>query len=262
MKHLFNKQPHPQPLSKREGSIRPTFRVKLILLLFALTICQSTCLAQKKDTVFHQHLVIKFAPLMYVGTHAAVQAGLETNITQKMTVGFDYAYGNSEMASYQKGGSYYEGEVSQRYRLDLRWYERPFASSKSRGNRFWGVEFFNRTNTYSTPITIGRGSLGGNRYNYYERSSSDATYQVWGVFFKYGNVQTLSERFFLEYYAGIGLTQRSNKIASPSTLGEFDGLQTWNDSGSFNYWTFHSPNNFSRMGGDFLLSIKLNYRIF
>jgi hypothetical protein len=237
--------------------------MKHLSLIFIIITCQISSSAQQKDSIFRQHLVIKFAPLMYFGTHAAVQIGLEANLTQKMTLGFDYAYGNSTIASYQKGGSYYDGEVSQRYRLDLRWYERAFASSKHRGNKFWGVELYNRTNTYLTPITIGRGSLGGNQqYNYYERSSSDATYQVWGVFFKYGNVHTLNDHFFLEYYTGIGLTQRSNSIKTPSSLGEYDGIRSWNDSGSFNYWTFHSPNNFSRVGGDFLLSAKLNYRIF
>jgi hypothetical protein len=229
------------------------------IIISALT--QITCLAQKKDTVYHQHLVVKFAPLMFFGSHAAVQFGLETNFTQKMTFGFDYAYGDSDLASYQKGGSYNDGEKSQRYRLDLRWYEKQFVNSNRRNNNFWGVEFFNRTNTYITPVIIGRGFLTNNQYNYYERSSAEATYQVWGIFFKYGNVHTLNAHFFLEYYAGLGLTQRSNSIVNPPTLGDFDRIREFNDSGTFNYFTFHSQNSFSRKGGDFLLSLKLNYRI-
>ncbi len=244
------------PSLKGEG-----FRMGYIIpLISVLIFCQITSLAQEKDTVFHQYLVVKFAPLMYFGTHAAVQFGLETNLTQKMTVGFDYAYGDSEMASHQKGKSYYDGEISQRYRLDLRWYERPFASSKSRGNQFWGLEFFNRTNTYDTPITIGRGQLGPNQYNYYERTSASATNQVWGIYFKYGKVYTLSSRFFLEFYAGLGVTRRSNTITKPTSLGEFDQIS--DRSSDINFWGFHSQKNYREVGGDALLSAKLNYRIF
>jgi hypothetical protein len=275
MKHLScivsqDVKPHPQPLSDGEGSIRRFFSPLSIgeglgvrfyvLSIFILIICHTSSLAQKKDTVFRQHLVLKFAPLMYFGNQAAIQVGLETNLTQKMTIGFDFAYGDSEIASHQKGGSYYEGEVSQRYRLDLRWYESSFASSKYRGNQFWGMEFFNRTNTYATPVTIGRGILGTNQYNYYERSSANATNQVWGIFFKYGNVHTLSSRFFLETYVGLGVTRRSNTITKPVTLGEFDQLA---DRGSsINFWGFHSQTDYREVGGDFLLGAKLNYRIF
>lgn len=233
--------------------------LSIIIVFFLSDIC---CFGQKKDSINHQHLFLKFAPFTYLGTHAAIQFGLETNITQKMTIGFDYAYGNSDLASYQKGGSYYDGEVSRRYRLDVRWYEDQFTSTKFRNNDFWGVEFYNRTNTYHTPIVIGRGFLQGNRYNYYERSSSEATYQVWGIFGKYGKVHTLNSHFSLEYYAGLGISERSNTIATPTTLGEFDRVQDYGSSSSFNVWEFHSSNTFKRVGGDVLLSAKLNYRIF
>ena len=126
----------------------------VIIFFFLSQIC---CLGQQKDIINQQHLVLKFSPFTYLGTHAAIQFGLETNLTQKMSVGFDYAYGNSDLASYQKGGSYYDGEVSRRYRLDLRWYENQFASSNLGRNSFWGVELFNRTNTYNTPIVVGKG---------------------------------------------------------------------------------------------------------
>jgi hypothetical protein len=234
--------------------------MKHLFIIYILTVCQSACLAQKKDTVFYQHLVVKFAPLMYFGNQAAIQFGLETNLTKKMTLGFDYAFGDSEIASRQKGGSYYEGEVSRRYRLDLRWYEKPFASSKSKGNQFWGMELFNRTNIYDTPVTIGRGQLGPNQFNYYERSSASATNQVWGIFFKYGKVYTLSSRFFLEFYGGLGVTKRSNSITKPALLGEYDQLT--DRSSSINFWGFHSQTDYNEVGGDVLLSAKLNYRIF
>jgi hypothetical protein len=236
--------------------------MKYLLLIIVFVLSQFSVFSQKNDAIYHQHLVVKYAPLVFFGTHAAVQFGLETNLSKKTTVGFDYAYGSSELASYQKGGSYYDGEVSQRYRLDVRWYENQFASSIVRNNIFWGVEFFNRTNTYKTPVTIGRGLLTNNQYNYYERSSSEATYQVWGIFFKYGNGHTLNPHFFLEYYAGIGLTQRSNIISSTVSLGEFDRIIDFGNSNTFNYFTHHTPSNFSRKGGDFLLSLKINYRIF
>jgi hypothetical protein len=236
--------------------------MKYIPLLVVFVLGQYSVFSQKNDTIYHQHLVIKFAPLVFFGTHAAVQFGLETNLSKKTTVGFDYAYGSSELASYQKGGSYYDGEVSQRYRLDLRWHENQFASTNRRNNTFWGIEFFNRTNTYNTPISIGRGLLTNNQYNYYERSSAEATYQVWGIFFKYGNVHTLNSHFFLEYSAGIGLTQRSNTISTPVNLGEFDRVLGFGNSNTFNYFTYHTPSNFSRKGGDFLLSLKINYLIF
>jgi hypothetical protein len=203
---------------------------------------------------------------MYFGTHAAIQFGLETNLTQKMTVGFDFAYGDSDLASYQSGRSgksYYEGEVSRRYRLDFRWYENQFASSNFRKNSFWGVEIFNRTNTYNTPITIGRGTLQNGRYNYYERSSSEATYQVWGIYGKYGKVHALNSHFSIEYYAGLGVAERSNSIASPSILGEFDRVISNSGNNSyFNIWNYHSSDTFKKVGGDFLLSAKINYRIF
>lgn len=232
-----------------------------IIIVFILS--QICCLGQKKDSINHQHLVLKFAPMMYFGTHAAIQFGLETNLSKKMTIGFDYAYGNSDLSSYQKNGSYYDGEVSQRYRLDLRWYENQFATPKFRRNGFWGVELFNRTNTYNTPIVVGRGLLPGNRYNYYERTPSEATYQVWGIFGKYGNVHALNSHFSIEYYAGLGVAQRSNSIASPSVLGEFDRvIVNQGNSSFFNIWQFHSSDTFRKVGGDFLLSAKINYRIF
>ena len=237
--------------------------MKYLSILMVLFLNQICCFGQKKDSINHQHLVLKFAPFTYFGTHAAIQFGLETNITKKTAIGFDFAYGNSDLASYQKGGAYYDGEVSRRYRLDLRWYEHEFASSKFRNNSFFGVEFYNRTNTYNTPIVIGRGLLQNNRYNYYERTSSEATYQVWGIFGKYGNVRTLNSHFSVEYYAGLGVTQRSNTIASPTTLGEFDRVSdNGNSSSSFNIWQFHSSSTFKRVGGDVLLSAKINYRIF
>lgn len=240
--------------------------MKSLSIIIVFFLGQISCFSQQKDTLNHQHLVLKFAPFTYIGTHAAIQFGLETNLTQKMTVGFDFAYGNSDIASYQtgkSGKSYYEGEVSRRYRFDLRWYENPFASSKLRRNSFWGMELFNRTNTYNTPITVGRGLLPDNRYNYYERTSSEATYQVWGIFGKYGNVHALNSHFSIEYYAGLGVAQRSNSIASPSILGEFDRVVVnQNNSSFFNIWQFHSSDTFKRVGGDFLLSAKLNYRIF
>ena len=240
--------------------------MKYLSIIIVLVLSQICCLGQKKDSVNHQHLVLKFAPMMYFGTHAAIQFGLETNLTQKMTLGFDFAYGNSDIASYQTGNwgkSYYVGEVSRRYRLDLRWYENPFGSFKFKGNNFWGVEIFNRTNIYNTPIVVGRGLLPNNRYNYYERTSSEATYQVWGIFGKYGNVQALNSHFSIEYYAGLGVAERSNSIASPNVLGEFDRvINNVSDSNFFNIWNFHSSDTFKRVGGDFLLSAKLNYRIF
>jgi hypothetical protein len=236
--------------------------MKYFLLIFALISCQISSLAQKEDSVYHQHLVLKFAPMMFFGTHAAVQFGVETNLAKKISLGFDYAYGDSELASYQKGGSYFDGEISQRYRFDVRWYEHQFASSRVRNNVFWGVEFLNRTNTYNTPVTIGRGLLNNNQYNYYERSLAEATYQVWGVFFKYGKVHTLNSHFFLEYYAGLGITQRINKISNPVNLGEYDRIMDFGNNNSFNYFTFHTPSNFNRKGGDFLLSFKINYQIF
>ena len=240
--------------------------MKYISIIIVFLLSQIFCFSQKKDTVNHQHLVLKFAPFTYFGTHGAIQFGFETNLTQKMTLGFDFAFGNSDIASYQTGKwgkSYYEGEVSRRYRLDLRWYENPFGSFKFKGNSFWGVELFNRTNTYEMPVVVGRGLLPNNRYNYYERTSSEATYQVWGIFGKYGNVQALNSHFSIEYYAGLGVTQRSNSIASPNVLGEFDRvIINQNNSNFFNIWQFHSSDTFKRVGGDFLLSAKLNYRIF
>lgn len=236
--------------------------MKYFSLIFALVLCQFLGLAQKKDTTYHQHLVIKYAPFTFFGTHAAVQFGLETNLSQKTTIGFDYAYGNSDLSSYQTGSAYYDGEVSQRYRLDLRRYESQFASSNVKNNIFWGVELFNRTNTYDMPITIGRGLLGNNQYNYYERSSAEATYQVWGIFFKCGNVHILNSHFFLEYYGGLGITQRSNKVKNPVMMGEFDRIMEFESISTFNYFTYHTSSNFSRKGGDFLLSVKINYRIF
>lgn len=235
-----------------------------IIIVFILS--QICCLGQKKDSINHQHLVLKFAPMMYFGTHAAIQFGLETNLSKKMTIGFDYAYGNSDLSSYQRGGSgksYYDGEVSRRYRLDLRWYEKQFASPKFKRNSFWGVELFNRTNTYNTPITIGKGKLQDGRYNYYERTSSAATYQVWGIYGKYGMVHALNSRFSIEYYAGLGVAERSNSIAQPNVLGEFDRvISNTNNSSYFNIWQFHSSDTFRKVGGDFLLSTKINYRIF
>jgi hypothetical protein len=227
--------------------------LSIIIVLFLSQIC---CFGQKKDSINHQHLVLKFVPFVYLGTHSAIQFGLETNITQKTTIGFDFAYGSSDITSY------YDGEVSRRYRLDLRWYEKQFASPKFRSNSFYGVEFYNRTNTYNTPIVIGRGLLPNNRFNYYERTSSEATYQVWGIYGKYGNVRTLNSHFSIEYYAGLGVAERLNKIASPSTLGEFDRVQDNGGNSSFNVWQFHSSSTFKRVGGDILLSAKLNYRIF
>ena len=232
----------------------------VIIFFFLSQIC---CSGQQKDIINQQHLVLKFSPFTYLGTHAAIQFGLETNLTQKMSVGFDYAYGNSDLASYQKGGSYYDGEVSRRYRLDLRWYENQFASSNLGRNSFWGVELFNRTNTYNTPIVVGKGALSNGRYNYYERTSSEATYQVWGIYGKYGKVYALNPHFSIEYYAGLGVAERSNAIASPRVLGEFDRvISNTGNSSYFNIWNFHSSDTFKRVGGDFLLSAKINYRIF
>lgn len=215
---------------------------------------------QQKDSLNKQHLVIKLAPLTYFGTYGAIQVGLETNITPKITLGFDYAYGDYNLAINKTKGTYTEGEICQRYRLDLRFYQHTWGALNHRNNTFWGVELFNRNNDYNTPVVMGRGLIQGNQYNYYENSSADANFQVWGLYVKYGNVHQLGSRFSLEYYGGLGLVKHINSIKPPATLGEFDRI-TGRGTG-FNFWGNQSSSNFDRIAGDVLLSIKLNFSLF
>jgi hypothetical protein len=237
-------------------------------LLIILILYQIKGFSQK-DSTYRNHLMVKLAPFTYLGTHAAIQVGLETNLNSKITLGFDYAYGNSDIASYQKGGSYLDGESSHRYRLDYRWYDRPFAKENVRVNRFWSVELFNRTNYYPSTTTIGRNCAFASGFNnscgYYERLSDDTIYQVWGIFFKHGITQQISPHFWLEWYGGLGVTSRTNTIGK-YTLGANDRVFTneapdSNGSG-FSIFDFHSATNFRRVGGDILLSFKVNYRIY
>jgi hypothetical protein len=233
-------------------------------LLIILTLYQFSSLAQK-DSTYQNHLIVKLAPFTYLGTHAAIQVGFETNITQKMTIGFDYAYGNANMASYQKGGSYVDGESSNRYRFDFRWYEKIFTQTRYNRNQFWGVELYNRTNYYPSITTIGRNcSYNNNGFrnscSYYEKLSDDTIAQVWGIFFKYGQVRQIDNRFSIEWYGGLGLSSRTNTIGKYS-LGAND-IVFGDNNGDNSYFNFHKSSNFSRKGGDILLTIKFNYRIF
>ena len=77
--------------------------MKYISIIIVFLLSQISCFSQKKDSINHQHLVLKFAPFTYFGTHGAIQFEFETNLTPKMTISFDYAHGNFDIASYQTG---------------------------------------------------------------------------------------------------------------------------------------------------------------
>ena len=107
-------------------------KIYLILLLwlsFSLTFAQ-------KDSTFHQHLLIKLAPITYVGMFPAIQIGLETNADATNTLAFDYAYGNYAIAVGKTGNGFIEGESSHRFRFEYRWYRRPFAEEDISRNTF------------------------------------------------------------------------------------------------------------------------------
>ena len=233
-------------------------------LLIIMVLCQFSSFAQV-DSIFRHHLIVKLAPFTYLGTHAAIQVGFETNITQKMTIGFDYAYGNANLASYQKGGSYIEGETSNRYRIDFRWYQNAFTAYRYGRNQFWGMELYNRTNYYPSITTIGRncsytnGGF-GNSCSYYEKVSDDTIAQAWGIFFKYGQVRRLDDKFSIEWYAGLGVSSRTNTVGK--YISGANDIVFGDNNGNNSYFNFHKSSNFSRTGGDILLSLKLDYKIF
>lgn len=235
-------------------------------LLTIILLCQINSFAQK-DSVFHNHLVVKFAPMTYLGTHAALQFGVETNLTPKMTIGFDYAYGDSNIASFQRGGSYLDGETSQRFRLSLHWYKKPFMEY-DRTNNFWGIELFNRTNYYPSITTIGRSCASAdgfsNNCNYYERIFGTSTFQVWGFFVKYGTIFPINNKLWVELYGGLGVASRNN-IVGNFNLEPNDRIYNYDDQlngRGIGFFDYHKPYGFSRIGGDILLSAKINYRIF
>lgn len=230
--------------------------------IIVLLLSQVNSFAQS-DTSSRRHLFIKIAPLTYAGIFGAIQLGLETNINARSTVAFDYAYGNSNLSSSGTNGTYIEGETCQRYRLEYRKYQRPFAMKSNHLNPFWGIELFNRTNVYPSITTIGRGngSVGLDQYNYYERLSDDTVYKVWGTFVKLGLQEQISDRFWLEGYLGLGISQHTNTTGK-YTLGPYDHVFTFDGYDKNFFFDFHSPLNSKFTGLDFLLSMKVNYRIF
>lgn len=232
------------------------YSILIILLVFSrvFTFAQS-------DTISHRHLLLKIAPLTYLGAHAAIQLGLETNISTRTTIAFDYAYGNPNISLAGTKGTYDEGEISQRYRLEFRRYTKPFALRNKGINSFYGLELFNRTNTYPSTTTIGRGGNSWNNdYKYYEKLSDDTIYKVWGAYGKIGVMGQISERFWLEWYGGIGMATHTNTTGK-YTLAPNDHVFTENGRPKTIYFNFHNPLNFKLTGVDFLWSLKLSYQI-
>ena len=236
-------------------------------LLTIMMLCQIDSFSQK-DSTFNNHLVFKIAPLVFLGTPAALQMGLETNIKPKVTLGFEYAYGDSKMVSFQSGGAYLDGESSHRFRLDVRFYRNNFLENDNKKNRFWGIELFNRTNFYPTITTIGRSCAFGNGFSndcsYYERVFGNSTYQVWGVFLKWGAILPINDRLWFEWYGGIGMANRRN-IVGDFPLEANDHIFNYDDQlngRNLSFFDYHKPYGFNRIGVDFLLSAKMNYKIF
>lgn len=234
--------------------------MKYTIIILLLAVCHSFTFAQS-DTTSHRHLLIKLAPLTYLGAHAAIQLGLETNISSRTTTAFDYAYGSDKISSSGTKGNYDEGEVSQRFRFELRRYTKPFATKKNRLNSFYGLEILNRINTYPGTTTIGREQNSwNNSYKYYEKITGNTTYKVWGIYTKIGIIGQISERFWLEWYGGIGVANHTN-TTEKYTLGPKDYVFTGGEIPRGIYFNFHSPLNFEATGLDFLWSIKLSYQI-
>ena len=221
----------------------------------------------QKDTTYHQHLLVKLAPLTYLGVHSAFQVGLETNLTKKQTIAFDYAYGNQNLAFGRTGWGYVEDEVSQRFRLEYRWYKMPFLAKTTRYNVFRGIELYHRTNTYPSTVTIGRNySNTSFRYSYFQKSESINTYQVFGAFAKYGFMETYGEHFGVEAYGGVGISYHSNitKPYSDYNLGVNDRFvnQESPNNNKLTIFNYHNPSAGNLTLIDILLSVKISYRIF
>lgn len=199
---------------------------KLVLLIFCGLFFLEVATAQ--DTAAHGHhparINLKFAPLALLDPDATVQGAVEVWVKQRQSVQGEFGYGSDQLRRFGFGPSPWTpnksiaGKEVWRVRLEGRYYTSYFAKHPQSGTYIAIEGLYKQVNVTSLDTLLG-GETIAPVFVY-----APVTRHVFALHSKVGtqvlfsyNPDSVWSRFFIDFYAGLGIRHISVVGKSPET---------------------------------------------